>query len=188
VQKTVETLAQAEGISHADALVRMAEIALAAVNDGNAPRELRGDEHAAAVIHLDAANLPAEDGGVRSAERTPRPYARLANGPGLPDRVIKRLLCSGRIRTVIHEHGNVRDLGRSHRVVTDRQFRALLIRDHGHCTHPGCNTTRSLQAHHIRHWLNGGPTDLANLVLLCQAHHLAHHDGDYTITKLRGDR
>jgi len=179
----------------------MADIAFAAVNDHETPlRELRGDERAAVVIHLDAADLPAEDGPVRSrertqstrsaertehqrsAERTPRPYARIADGPGLPDRVIKRLLCSGRIRTVIHEHGNVRDLGRSHRVVTDRLFRALLIRDHGRCAHPGCDTTRSLQAHHIRQWLHGGRTDLHNLLLLCQAHHLAHHDGEYTIT------
>jgi len=198
VQKTVETIARAEGISHADALVRMADIALAAVNDSETPlRELRGDERAAVVIHLDAADLPAEDGPVRSrertqstrsAERTPRPYARIANGPGLPDRVIKRLLCSGRIRTVIHEHGNVRDLGRSHRVVNDRLFRALLIRDHGHCAHPGCQATQGLQAHHVRQWLHGGRTDLQNLLLLCQAHHLAHHDGEYTITKIRGGR
>jgi len=207
VQKAVEMIARTEGISHAEALVRMADIALAAVNDSDTPlRELRGDERAAIVIHLDAADLPAEDGPVRSPERTgrtcsaertqptrsaerpPRPYARIADGPGLPDRVIKRLLCSGRIRTVIHEHGNVRDLGRSHRVVTDRLFRALLIRDHGRCAHPGCDTTRSLQAHHIRQWLHGGRTDLHNLLLLCQAHHLAHHDGEYTITKLRGGR
>src|SRR5882757_5076417 len=202
VQKTVETIARTEGISHADALVRMADIAFAAVNDHETPlRELRGDEHAAVVIHLDADLIPAEDPEeteprsaertqpTRSAERTPqRPYARIANGPGLPDRVIKRLLCSGQIHTVIHEHGNVRDLGRSHRVVTDRLFRALLIRDHGRCAHPGCDTTRSLQAHHIRQWLHGGRTDLHNLLLLCQAHHLAHHDGEYTITKLRGGR
>src|SRR5882757_7183907 len=121
VQKAVEMIARTEGISHTDALVRMADIALAAVNDSETPlRELRGDERAAVVIHLDAADLPAEDGPVRSrertgrtcsaertqptrsAERTPRPYARIADGPGLPDRVIKRLLCSGRIRTVIH--------------------------------------------------------------------------------------
>src|SRR5882757_7405653 len=198
VQKTVETIARTEGISYADALVRMADIAFAAVNDHETPlRELRGDERAAVVIHLDAADLPAEDGQVRSreriqstrsAERPPRPYARIADGPGLPDRVIKRLLCSGRIRTVIHEHGNVRDLGRSHRVVTDRQYRALLIRDRSRCGHPGCATTRGLQAHHVRHWLHGGRTDLANLLLLCQAHHLAHHDGEYTITLRSGGR
>src|SRR5882757_7663515 len=198
VQKAVEMIARTEGISHADALVRMADIAFAAVNDHETPlRELRGDERAAVVIHLDAADLPAEDGPVRSrertqstrsAERTPRPYARIANGPGLPDRVIKRLLCSGRIRTVIHKDGNVRDLGRSHRVVNDRLFRALLIRDHGRCAHPGCEMTRGLQAHHVRQWLHGGRTDLQNLLLLCQAHHLAHHDGEYTITKTRGSR
>jgi hypothetical protein len=33
-----------------------------------------------------------------SRERS-RPYGRIANGPGLSDWVIKRLLCSGRIRT-----------------------------------------------------------------------------------------
>jgi len=68
------------------------------VNDSETPlRELRGDERAGVVIHLDAADVPAEDGPVRSrertgptrsAERTRRPYARIADGPGLPDRVI----------------------------------------------------------------------------------------------------
>ena len=31
-------------------------------------------------------------------------------------------------------------------------------------------------AHHIRHWLHGGKTKLANLVLLCGHHHrVIHH-------------
>src|SRR5882757_2079377 len=73
VQKAVEMIARTEGISHAEALVRMADIALAAVNDSDTPlRELRGDERAAIVIHLGAADLPAEDGPVRSPERTGR--------------------------------------------------------------------------------------------------------------------
>jgi hypothetical protein len=71
----------------------------------------------------------------------------------------------------------VRDLGRSHRLVTDRQYRALLLRDHARCTHPGCTNTRGLEAHHIRHWIHGGRTHLANLVLLCPRHHQTHHDG-----------
>jgi predicted restriction endonuclease len=33
------------------------------------------------------------------------------------------------------------------------------------------------EAHHLRHWLHGGPTDLANLALLCRAHHRAVHEG-----------
>src|SRR5882757_10004649 len=194
VQSAVETIARTEGISSPEALVRMAEIALAATADGSTPH-LRGDERAAVVIHLDAAALPTEptddavsaapaDPATRSAERD-RPYARIADGPGLPDRVIKRLLCSGRIRTAIHGRGaTLRDLGRSHRLVTDRQYRALLLRDHGRCTHPGCTNTRGLEAHHIRHWIHGGRTELANLVLLCPRHHHTHHDGQFHITAL----
>ncbi|WP_234714256.1 HNH endonuclease signature motif containing protein, partial [Mycolicibacterium chlorophenolicum] len=33
-----------------------------------------------------------------------------------------------------------------------------------------------------RHWEDGGPTDLDNLVLLCPYHHRAHHRGTITIT------
>jgi hypothetical protein len=72
VQSALDTIARGEGLSHAEALVRMAEIALAALNDGQRrPRGLRGDERAAVVVHLDAAALPTEpprDTGPRSAE------------------------------------------------------------------------------------------------------------------------
>lgn len=92
-----------------------------------------------------------------------------------------RLLCSGRIRTAVRSTGgNVLDLGRTHRVVTERQFQALLLRDE-HCTFPGCVARAGIEAHHVRHRLHGGPTDLDNLVLLCRAHHHAHHDGEFVI-------
>jgi hypothetical protein len=206
VQSAVETIARAEGLSPAAALVRMAEIALATVADAKTPvRGLRGDERAAVVIHLTAAALtaadlpaadpvadsvpPRADAGPRSAERVtstrPRPYAHLAGGPGLPDHVVKWLTCAGRIRTAVHDRdGTVLDLGRSHRVVSDQLYRALLLRDEGCCTYPGCANTRGLQAHHVRHWLHGGPTNLANLVLLCPGHHRGHHDGEFRIQRL----
>jgi hypothetical protein len=197
VRSAIDAIAQSENLSQADALVRMAEIALAALHDSdNPPRGLRGEEHAAVIIHLDAAALPdqpppaaepdADRAEPRSAERG-RPFARVAKGPGLPKRVVERLLCAGRIRTAARDRqGNVLDVGRSHRVVTDRQFRALLIRDGGHCTHPGCESAAGLEAHHVRHWLYGGRTDLDNLVLLCRRHHHAHHDGEFTIIRRGG--
>ena len=125
----------------------------------------------------------------RSAERDPsdarsvaRPYARIAGGPGLPDRVVQRLMCEGRIRTVITDSAsNVLDVGRSHRLVTDRQYRALLARQHGHCAHPGCPNTKNLHAHHRIHWIHGGRTDLSNLALLCERHHVGHHAGEFEI-------
>uniref|UniRef100_UPI00111C4E20 HNH endonuclease signature motif containing protein n=1 Tax=Mycobacterium avium TaxID=1764 RepID=UPI00111C4E20 len=39
-----------------------------------------------------------------------------------------------------------------------------------------------LHAHHLRHWEDGGPTELANLVLVCPYHHRLHHRGIITIT------
>jgi hypothetical protein len=60
VDAAVEAIARGEGISPSDALVRLAEIGLAALADGdNPPRGLRGDERAAVVIHLEEARLPA---------------------------------------------------------------------------------------------------------------------------------
>ena len=222
VGAAIEAIVQRDGCTPAQALERLAQICLAALADtGNPPRELRGDEHSAVVIHMDAAHVPPrsaergaddpsdprsaepdpgngpvprsadpDDGVVpRSAERgtvdapmVARPYARVAGGPGLPDRVVQRLLCDGRIRTVIHDGtSNVLDVGRSHRLVTDRQYRALLQRHHHHCAHPGCPTTKNLHAHHRIHWIHGGRTDLDNLLLLCERHHVAHHDGAFQI-------
>src|SRR5665213_2069787 len=118
VGAAIDAIVQRDGCSAAEALVLLAEIGLAGQGDTkNPPRELHGHERAAVVIHLDAARVPplAERGAddpsdPRSAERDPgggssvaRPYARVAGGPGLPDRVVLRLICDGRVRTVIHD-------------------------------------------------------------------------------------
>ena len=199
-----------ERLTGAEALVRLAEIALAAMNDSpTPPRALRGHERATVVIQINAADVPqpadtttspAASGsreplsGIRT-DATPgtagpvtRPYGRIAGGPGLPDHVIEHLACVGRIRVMVRDTtGSVLDLGRSHRVVTEKQFMALLQRDSG-CTHPGCGSKWHLEAHHIRHWLHGGRTDMANLVLLCGRHHTGHHKGDFTIAALGGQQ
>ena len=55
--------------------------------------------------------------------------------------------------------------------------RALKRRDGG-CRFPGCTCTRFVDAHHIRHWADGGETSMNNLVLLCRRHHrLVHEEG-----------
>jgi hypothetical protein len=68
-------------------------------------------------------------------------------------------------------------VGMSQRYATPAQRRALAVRDGG-CVHPGC-TVRPERciAHHIVHWRDGGPTDLPNLVLLCDFHHRQVHLG-----------
>jgi hypothetical protein len=75
------------------------------------------------------------------------------------------------------------DVGRSRRVITPTQRAALAVRDGG-CVVPDC--TRPLawcEGHHLVHWLDGGPTDLANLALLCRAHHRAVHEGGWQLTR-----
>jgi HNH endonuclease len=60
-----------------------------------------------------------------------------------------------------------------------RLRRALLNRDRP-CRFPGCQV-RVGQGHHVRHWVNGGPTTLSNLVLLCRRHHRAMHEEGYQV-------
>ena len=75
------------------------------------------------------------------------------------------------------------DVGRTSRVVTPAQRVALAVRDGG-CVFPGCDRPLAwCEAHHLWHWLDGGPTDLANLILLCRAHHRAVHDGGWQLTR-----
>jgi hypothetical protein len=75
------------------------------------------------------------------------------------------------------------DLGRTTRVVSPTQRTALAVRDGG-CVFPGCDRPLEwCEAHHLWHWLHGGPTDLANLSLLCRAHHRAVHEGGWRLIR-----
>jgi hypothetical protein len=68
------------------------------------------------------------------------------------------------------------DVGRKTRTIPPALRRALEARDRG-CRFPGCGL-RFTDAHHIRHWADGGETRLGNLVLLCRFHHrLVHEEG-----------
>jgi hypothetical protein len=41
-----------------------------------------------------------------------------------------------------------------------------------------------LDVHHIQHRADGGTNDLWNLVTLCEAHHLCHHEGTLAIERV----
>jgi hypothetical protein len=83
---------------------------------------------------------------------------------------------------VVHgPDGTPLDQGRSKRLVSAKLRRALEERDSGRCRFIGCNTKRHLHAHHIKHWSQGGRTDLSNLILLCEFHHRLLHEHSYGI-------
>jgi hypothetical protein len=75
--------------------------------------------------------------------------------------------------------GSVLDVGRKTRTIPPALRRALLARDR-QCRFPGCNARRC-DAHHVRHWADGGPTRLDNLVLLCRRHHRAVHEEGFLV-------
>jgi hypothetical protein len=90
--------------------------------------------------------------------------------------VVRRWACDADLIPVcLASTGAVLDVGRSVRLVTPALWTALVCRDR-HCAFPACSRPPVMtQAHHIRHWADGGATSLANLVLLCGEHHRTIH-------------
>jgi hypothetical protein len=75
------------------------------------------------------------------------------------------------------------EVGRATRVIHPAQRAALAVRDSG-CVFNGCDRPLGwCEAHHLHHWLHGGPTDLSNLALLCRAHHRAVHEGGWQLIR-----
>ncbi|WP_155765653.1 HNH endonuclease signature motif containing protein, partial [Mycobacterium colombiense] len=132
--------------------------------DVEAARRPHG-QHTTVVVHLDVEQRA----------------AALHVGPLLSDAERRYLTCDATGEVWFERHGEVIGAGRATRLVSRRLRRALEHRDRT-CAVPGCGVTRGLHAHHIRHWEDGGPTELANLVLLCPYHHRSHHRGVITIS------
>jgi hypothetical protein len=107
--------------------------------------------------------------------------AALHLGPLLTDDERRYLTCDATCEVWFERHGQPIGSGRETRTISRRLRRALEHRDRC-CVVPGCGATRGLHAHHLRHWEDGGPTELDNLVLLCPYHHRAHHRGVLTLT------
>ena len=70
---------------------------------------------------------------------------------------------------------------RKTRRVSPQQWRVLLARDRG-CVICGAHPNLC-QAHHVKYWSLGGPTDIDNLALLCHAHHRWVHDNEITLRR-----
>lgn len=97
-------------------------------------------------------------------------------GPGLAEGVRRFIGCDTRIRAVVEAGGRAVSVGRAFRTVPDRTRMVIEERDRG-CRVPGCDRSRWLHCHHIRHWEDGGRTDTENLIALCHRHHRLHHLG-----------
>ena len=87
----------------------------------------------------------------------------------------RRMACDASLVSMLHRGGRVVSVGRKTRTIPPHLRRALEERDRG-CRYPGCGG-RFTEAHHVRHWADGGETSLANTVLLCRRHHRLVHEG-----------
>ncbi len=104
-----------------------------------------------------------------------------ATGHVLSPETVRRLACdAGVTPMVLGSDGAPLDVGRTRRLFTAAQRRALWERDRG-CTFPGCTAPPAwTEAHHVVHWIRGGATDLLNAALLCGRHHRHVHSRDLT--------
>jgi hypothetical protein len=107
---------------------------------------------------------------------------RTALGADLPVETVRRLACEAEILPVVLDGRSVPiDVGRSKRLATIHQRRALEA-IHPTCAIPDCEVIFDhCNVHHIEYWENGGATDLNNMVPLCSRHHHAAHEGGWKL-------
>ena len=93
----------------------------------------------------------------------------------------RRMACAaGVIPAVLGRKGQVLDLGRRSRYASSSQRLAKLIEQGGLCAIEDCDRPASwADAHHWKkRWIDGGRTDLEDLIMICPRHHtLAHLPG-----------
>jgi Domain of unknown function (DUF222) len=106
----------------------------------------------------------------------------LDDGTPISPAAARRLACDAAILpAVLGGASQPLDLGRTRRLFTGPLRRALVLRDRG-CAFPGCDRPPGwCEAHHINHGADGGPTSLANGVLLCGSHHRLIEHGDWEV-------
>lgn len=115
-------------------------------------------------------------------------WGRLADGELLPAtslREVRRTLPGRdgtlRLRPVTAADLRRHDLGRTQREANSALRDLLGTLDGERCRFPGCTRPTKLHAHHVRYWIDGGGTDLANLVLVCARHHTLIHGQGFAL-------
>jgi hypothetical protein len=152
----------------------LGEVVHHAMDEGKLPRRNGVRPHVTVTTTLDG--LKNEVGA---------PPADLELSLPISTRTLERITCDSTISRVLLADSMVIDVGRATRVTSAPRRRALRVRDRG-CRFPGCDRPVNwTNPHHIVAWTHGGPTNLANEVLLCYYHHRLVHEGGWQVVKVR---
>ncbi len=149
------------GQRRADALAQLTRL-------GRTGDETRGGEPPRIIVTATADQLAGVPGaGLATCETTRRP---------LTTTQLQHLACTALLHAVTLScqgpQAAALALGRTVRLFSPAQRRAMLARDGG-CVIPGCTAPPGwLEAHHVHDWAEDGPTDVDLGVLLCGRHHL----------------
>ena len=125
-----------------------------------------------------------------------RSVCETSDSVALPPETVRRLACDAEILPVVlGGHAEVLDVGRTRRLATSAQRRAIRAM-HRTCVMPGCAVdVDQCRIHHVDPFATGGRTDLERMVPVCEADHHRVHEGrwrldvtaDRTITVTRPD-
>jgi hypothetical protein len=123
---------------------------------------------------------------------------QVVDGPTLDGATVSRLFCDSALhRVLMSGRSAILDYGTATRTIPAPLWNALVIRDE-HCRFPGCDRPSVwCEGHHVMWVTQNGPTELANLVLLCSRHHHVLHqpgwhaklrpDGEFEVTDPDGN-
>ena len=156
--------------ANADAPVGMAEASLAGEPEGRS-----GADRTQVVVQVEAETLKGCAHG----------RCELGDGVAIAPETARRLACDSSIVSIVGSNGSPLSVGRKRRTIPPALRRALHARDRT-CRFPGCENTRFVDAHHLRHWARGGETKLDNLLLLCRHHHRLVHERGFAVQALPG--
>jgi hypothetical protein len=169
---------QVPGTSPQDPIERqrhLAALALARLLDGSTPTGRPGRPEFVVVV-----DTSQTDGAGGPTVEWPIPVE-------VPHRILAELMNEHDVHAVVVRNGVVLhapgdlDLGRSTRLASRAQRRALRAL-YATCAIPGCSVRFDrCKLHHIIWWRNGGRTDLANLVPVCTHCHSKIHDAGWDI-------
>jgi Domain of unknown function (DUF222)/HNH endonuclease len=148
----------------------------------------REQRYADALVELASGGKPANiqvTAAIGTLDGSPgAPAGEMEFSAPLSSRAVQRMACDSSVtRILLDQESVVVDMGRSKRVISNVLRAALKVRD-GHCQWPHCEREASrCDGHHIVHWIRGGETNLANLVLLCRRHHRMVHEGGWQLIR-----